>query len=106
MIEFFGGDNLKQVENDEIKYTTLTKKYKQKYLTDYLEIFKKTVEILTKKYKNKDFLLMGDSQQEEEKNLQEYIKDSNEWILYTFYLNKTIACYFFQDLYQAVANYV
>ncbi|MEO1375853.1 MAG: AAA-like domain-containing protein, partial [Cyanobacteria bacterium J06635_10] len=68
------------------------------------EIFKKTVEILTQKSQNQDFLFMGDSQQQELKNLQEHIKSSNEWLLYTFYLNKTIVYYFFKDLYQAVDN--
>ncbi|MBP5972244.1 AAA family ATPase [Brasilonema sp. CT11] len=104
LIEFFGGDDLKQVENDEIKYTVLTKKYQQKYLTDYLEIFKKTVKYLTTKSNNKEFFLMGDSQQEEEKNLQEYVKCSNQWLLYTFYLNKTIGYYFFKDLDHAIDN--
>ncbi|WP_334729060.1 AAA family ATPase [Nostoc sp.] len=104
LIEFFGGDDLKQVENDEIKYTALTKKYKQKYLTDYLDIFKKTVKFLTIKSNNKEFFLMGDSQQEEQKNIQEYVKCSNQWLLYTFYLNKTIIYYFFRDLYHAIDN--
>ncbi len=104
LIEFFGGDDLKQVESDERKYTVLTKKYKQKYLTDYLEIFQKTVKLLTTKSNNKEFLLMGDSQQEEEKNIQEYVKCSNQWLLYTFYLNKTIVNYFFRDLYHAIDN--
>lgn len=104
LIEFFGGDDLKQVENDEIKYTVLTKKHKQKYLTDYLEIFKKTVNFLTTKSNTKEVFLMGDSQQEEEKNIQEYVKCSNQWLLYTFYLNKTIVYYFFRDLAHAIDN--
>ncbi|MEH2003259.1 MAG: serine/threonine-protein kinase PknK, partial [Nostoc sp.] len=104
LIKFFGGDDLKKVENDEIKYSNLMKTTKQKYLIDYIEISKKLVNIFTAKSKNQEFVLIGDSRQEEENNIKKYIETCNEWLLFTFYLNKTIAYYFFQDLYQAFDN--
>ncbi|WP_208341449.1 ATP-binding protein, partial [Aetokthonos hydrillicola] len=104
LIKFFGGDNLKQIKDDENKYFLLMKKAKQKYLTEYLMICQRTVDNLTTKSKNQNFLLIGDSQQEEEKKIQEYTIYNNQWLLYTFYLNKTIVNYYFNDLSQAVNN--
>ncbi|MEH2072480.1 MAG: AAA family ATPase [Nostoc sp.] len=104
LIKFFGGDDLKQVENDKIKYSNFLKINKQQYLSDYIKILQNIVKILTVKFNNKDFLLIGDSRQEEENNIKKYIETCNEWLLFTFYLNKTIAYYIFQDLYQAFDN--
>ncbi|MFN6571262.1 AAA family ATPase [Dendronalium sp. ChiSLP03b] len=104
LIKFFGGDDLKQVESEEIKYSNFLKINKQQYLIDYIEILQKIVKILTTKSNNKELVLIGDSRQEEEKTIKKYIDTCNEWLLFTFYFNKTIAYYIFQDLSQAFDN--
>jgi predicted ATPase/GAF domain-containing protein/tRNA A-37 threonylcarbamoyl transferase component Bud32 len=106
LTKFFGGDDLKEVENDEIKYSNFLKKSNQKYLIDYIEIYQKIVTIFTVKSNNKEFVLIGYSRQEEENNIKKYIETCNVWLLFTFYLNKTIAHYLFQNLYQAFDNTV
>ncbi|MGB5969058.1 MAG: AAA-like domain-containing protein [Spirulinaceae cyanobacterium] len=47
---------------------------------------------------------MGDSLQEEKNSIQKYIEAGNEWLLFTFYLHKTIAYYLFRDLFSAFEN--
>ncbi len=106
LIKFFGGDDLRQVELDKTKYSKLIKKTNQEYLINYIEIFKRLVEILTAKSNYKDFFLIGKSHKEEEKYIKKYIKTCNQWLLYTYYLNKAIVYYFFKDLYRACDNII
>ncbi|WGV28017.1 AAA family ATPase [Halotia branconii] len=104
LIKFFGGDDLKQVENDQIKYSNFLKINKQQYLIDYIKILQKVVKILIAKSNNEELVLIGDSRQEEENNIKKYIETCNEWLLFIFYLNKTIAYYIFQNVHKAFDN--
>ncbi|NER95151.1 MAG: AAA family ATPase, partial [Symploca sp. SIO1B1] len=103
-IKFFGGDNLNEVNNDCKKHSKIMEKTKQKYLVDYIKIPKNIVNNLRAKLDQKEVILIGDCQAEEDNIIKQYIETSNEWLLFTFYLHKTIDYYLFQDLHQAFDN--
>ncbi|NET56222.1 MAG: AAA family ATPase [Symploca sp. SIO2E6] len=101
LIKFFGGDDLTQVNNDTKKHSKLIETTKQKYLIDYVKIPKNLVDNLIAKPGQKEVILIGNSQSEEEDKIKTYIETKNEWLLFTFYLHKTIVYYLLQDSHQA-----
>ncbi|NER92518.1 MAG: AAA family ATPase [Symploca sp. SIO1B1] len=106
LLIFFAGDDLTQIQNDIKKHSKLIETTQQKYLIDYVKIPQNLVNHLIAKPDPKEAILIGDSQSEEENKIKTYIETSNEWLLFTFYLHKTIAYYLFQDSNQAFAHTV
>ncbi|QSJ18001.1 AAA family ATPase [Nostoc sp. UHCC 0702] len=104
LIKLFGGCNLQQLEDDYIKYTKLIKKLNQEYSINYIEICKKIVENLKQIEENKYFILVGNSQAQEERAIEKYINERNNWLLFLYYFSKTYILYLFKDYIHACTN--
>ena len=103
LIRFFKGHNLEQVEQDYRKYSKLIKKTNQEYSINYIEICSNIVTNLRNVEQN-TCLLIGESQDEENKSINEYIKQQNQWLIFIFYFGKTIVAYFLKDYFTAFNN--
>ncbi|NEO57112.1 MAG: AAA family ATPase [Okeania sp. SIO3B5] len=103
-IKFFGGCNLKQVEQDYIKYSKLITKTQQEYSINYIEICKNIVLNLTTTEQHKYYLLIGNSQDAEDRAIEIYINQDNQWLLFTYYFGKTLILYLFKDYFEAFKN--
>ncbi|MBD2386442.1 AAA family ATPase [Cylindrospermum sp. FACHB-282] len=104
LIRFFGGCNLQQVEQDYIKYSELIKKLNQEYSINYIKICKSIVLNLTQVYQSKDFLLIGDFQNEEDIYIENYINEINNWLLFIYYFGKNCILYLFKEYKLAYDN--
>ncbi|WP_293090330.1 AAA-like domain-containing protein [Okeania sp. SIO3B5] len=103
-IEFFGGCNLEEVERDYRKYSNLIAKTHQEYSINYIEICKNIVLNLTTIEQHKYYLLIGNYQDEENRAIEIYINQDNQWLLFTYYFGKTLILYLFKDYLQAFKN--
>ncbi|MDY7005537.1 MAG: AAA family ATPase [Cyanobacteriota bacterium] len=103
-IEFFGGCKLEEVERDYRKYSKLIAKTHQEYSINYIEICKNIVLNLTTTEQHKYYLLIGKSQDEEDRAIEIYINQENQWLLFTYYFGKTLILYLFKDYIQAFKN--
>ena len=101
---FFGGCNLEKLEEDYSKYTKLIKKLNQEYAINLTEISSRIIVNLRNIDTDKNYLLIGNSQEKEKKSLQEYINKKNQWLLFFYYFGKTFIFYFLKDFYQAFKN--
>ncbi|NER04385.1 MAG: hypothetical protein F6K17_18115, partial [Okeania sp. SIO3C4] len=103
-IEFFGGCNLEDVERDYRKYSKLIAKTHQEYSINYIEICKNIVLNLTTTEQHKYYLLIGNSQDAENRVIEIYINQENQWLLFIYYFGKTLILYLFKDYLQAFKN--
>ncbi|MGD1911002.1 MAG: AAA family ATPase [Rivularia sp. (in: cyanobacteria)] len=103
-IKFFKGYNLEQVEQDYIKYTNFIIKINQKYSIHYLEICKNIIKNLTIKNQDKYFLMIGNFKHEEDKYLENYTRQNNQWLLFIYYFSKNFIYYLFKDYIHAFNN--
>ncbi len=101
LIKFFRGDKLEEVAQDYIKYSILINKLKQKFCFIYIKILQNSLINLTVEH-NKYFLVVSNSQSQENKDLEHWHQENNEWLLFITYFCKTFCCYFFKDYKQAV----
>ncbi|GBF81828.1 AAA family ATPase [Aphanothece sacrum] len=102
-IKFFGGCDLKQVEEDYRKYTKLIKKLNQEYSINLMEICRNIIANLRQSNQDK-YLLIGNSQDEENRHLEKYINQNNQWLLFVYYFGKTLVFYILKDSLNAFKN--
>jgi len=100
LIKLFGGYTLEEIEPLYVQYTKSIQNLQQEYSTNYIKLWHNTILSLFKE-KNQSFLVIGSSPTEENKYLDQWIEDSNEWLLFNAYLTKTILYYYFKDYRQA-----
>ncbi|NEQ36806.1 MAG: AAA family ATPase [Okeania sp. SIO3I5] len=103
-IKFFGGCNLAEVEGDYRKYTKLIIKIQQEYSINYIEICKNIVLNLTTTEQHKYYLLIGNSQYAEDRAIEIYINQDNQWLLFIYYFGKNFILYLFKDYLNALKN--
>jgi predicted ATPase len=105
-IKFLGGDNLEKIDQDSKQYIQLVTKLNQEYARSFLEIVKKTADNLRDRDvdHHQDFLLLGTSQEEEDKHLQEYLEQNNQWLLFIYYFGKMLNCYIFKAFSESLEN--
>ncbi len=103
-VNFFGGCNLEKVEDNYKKYTKLITQINQEYSINYIEICKHIVANLRVENQDKYFLLLGKSQDEEDRYIEKYINHKNQWLLFLCYFGKTFDFYFFKDYLNAFKN--
>ncbi|MEH1901580.1 MAG: AAA-like domain-containing protein [Nostoc sp.] len=101
LIKLFGGYHLEEVQNDIAKYIKIIKKLKNQYSNNYIYICYKMTKNLIQA-NNQDFLLIGNSLEEDNKYLEEWTNNKNEWLLFISYLAKTIYFYFFKNFKKAI----
>ncbi|MDJ0533203.1 MAG: AAA family ATPase [Xenococcaceae cyanobacterium MO_207.B15] len=103
LIKFLGGYNLEEVFQIYTKYLKLINKTRQEYSIFYIKIcFNISINLMDiDKNKKKSGLVIGNSQEEEDKYLKDWIDNNNEWLLFLFYFAKTIIRYFSKDYVQA-----
>ena len=104
LIRFFGGYNLKNIEEDYNNYTKLINKFNQEYSINYIKISSRIVENLISTSQSKHSLLTGKNRDEENKYLKKYILQKNEWLLFIYYLGKVFIFYFLKDFDKAFKN--
>ncbi|NEQ97072.1 MAG: AAA family ATPase [Cyanothece sp. SIO2G6] len=103
-ITFFRGHNLEQVEQDYEKYTKFIETINQEYSIHYLKICESIVENLIRKKQCSSLLMIGNSQDEENKYLEQYTHQKNQWLLFIYYFGKLIIHYIFKDYNNAFEN--
>jgi GAF domain-containing protein len=101
-IKLFGGFNLEEVEQEYKKYDKFIKKTKQSYSIYYITICQKMVNNLVQTHDNKYYLIIGNSEEEEDEYLS--IWSSNAWLLFLAYFSRTVSCYFLKDYKRAFAG--
>ena len=97
-IKFFGGYNLEDVVQVYAKYLKWIKTTRQEYSLVYIKICNNLANNLINP--NQTELVIGDCQEEEDSFLED-LTNNNEWLLFIFYLAKTIICYFSKDYVQS-----
>ena len=102
LIKLLGGYNLEEVEFDYQNYANLIQKLKQKFSFYNIKIFHNLTISLSQT--NNIPILLGDSLQEEERLLKEWIIQNNEWLLLFVYFSKTIYFYLSKNYYDALDN--
>ncbi len=102
-IRFFGGCNLEQVEQDYRKHSKLIKQTNQEYSINYIEICSNVV-VNLRNLDQDTYLLIGNSQDEENTSIEKYINQQNQWLIFIFYFGKTIVAYFLKDYFKAFNN--
>ncbi|MDE5107848.1 MAG: GAF domain-containing protein [Trichodesmium sp. St17_bin3_1_1] len=103
-VRFFGGVNLEQVEKDYREYTTLIKNIDIEYSIHYIEICKNIIANLRNGSQDTYHLLLGNSQDEEDKYLEIYKNQNNLYLLFIYYFSKTLFSYFCKDYFMAFNN--
>ena len=103
LIRFFGGQILEEIYDDFKIYSRLIKNLKQQFSIYNIEIFYKVVTIFFEG-DNKCCWIMGNSQQEENKYLQKWLQNKNDWLLFFIYFAKIIYFYLFKNYVSAFAN--
>ena len=103
-VRFFGGVNLEQVEKDYREYTTLIKNIDIEYSIHYIEICKNIIANLRNGSQDTYHLLLGNSQDEEDKYLEIYKNQNNLYLLFIYYFGKTLFSYFCKDYFMAFNN--
>ena len=103
LIKLLGGESLEEVNLDFYKYSCFIEKTKQEFAIYSAKIYYKLTIILSKSTKNY-FLILGDSLEEENQYLKEWIQANNEWLLSSIYLAKAICCYYLKDYIHAYSS--
>lgn len=103
-IKFLGGCHLEEVTQDCEKYIHFVKKLNQEYSHNFLEILRNAAENLRDINRNQNFLLLETSQDKEDKHLQEYIDQNNQWLLFIYHFGKMIDCYIFKAFVKSLEN--
>ncbi|MDJ0593451.1 MAG: AAA family ATPase [Pleurocapsa sp. MO_226.B13] len=104
LFSLFSGLPLEEINQKYEKYINLTIKIKQSYTISYMKNCSKIVISLLNGYKNNYCLVIGDSQQEEERILARWTQEQAEWLLFSAYLAKTISYYFFKHYEEAIRS--
>jgi predicted ATPase/GAF domain-containing protein len=104
LIKFFGGFDLFQVINDYYRFTDLINETKQQYAINYMEICRNIVVNLVCEEQPQQKILIGNSQNEEEKAAKEYSNQNNQWLLAIYYFGKMFVLYSFKDYFNALNN--
>ncbi|MBD2444322.1 AAA family ATPase [Dolichospermum sp. FACHB-1091] len=106
IIKFMGGSNLEEIEQNSQKYIQLVTKLNQEYARGCLEIVNNTAKYVRVRdiNCNKDFFLLGNSQDEEDKRLQKYLEQNNQWLLFIYYFGKMVDCYIFKAFFESLEN--
>ena len=103
LIKFMTGESLSEVNLEYKKYTNLIKKVKQNFAFYNITIFNNLTKILSQV--NNDIpIVIGNSQEEEDEYLQEWIEQNNEWLLLFAYFSKTIYFYLLKEYDSAFEN--
>ncbi|QGZ90496.1 AAA family ATPase [Microcystis aeruginosa] len=103
-IKFLGGCQLEEVERDCEKYIHFVEKLNQEYSHKFLVILTNTAKNVRDIDHHQDFLLLGTSQEEEDKHLQEYLDQNNQWLLFIYYFGKMLNCYIFKAFSESLEN--
>ncbi|MEA5536950.1 AAA family ATPase [Crocosphaera sp. XPORK-15E] len=105
-IKFLGGCQLEEVIQDCEKYIHFVKKLNQEYSSQFLVILKTTVENIRdiNHYCEQDFFLLGSCQNEEDKYIQEYLEQNNQWLLFIYYFGKMVNGYIFKAFFDSLQN--
>ncbi|MEH2213248.1 AAA family ATPase [Nostoc sp.] len=97
LIFFFGGFNLREVEESYIGYTKKIEKLKIEYSIFYIKICYKIIINLINKKENIFRLFKEYSWEQEDEYLKSWMQINNGWLLFIAQFCKTISCYFFKD---------
>ncbi len=106
LFSLFSGFPLEPMSQTYEQYINLTIKLKQSYTVSYMKNCRKIVINLLNGYQDNYCLVVGNSQEEEQKTLALWTQEKAEWLLFSAYLAKTISYYFFKDYQQAVKSAV
>ncbi|MCZ8037970.1 MAG: AAA family ATPase [Microcystis sp. LE17-20A] len=104
VIKFLGGCQLEEVEQDCEKYIQLARKLSQEYSCKFLLILRNTAENIRNIDRCQNFLLLGNSRNEDDKYLQEYLEQNNQWLLFIYYFGKMVNCYIFKAFFDSLQN--
>ncbi|MEH2182206.1 trifunctional serine/threonine-protein kinase/ATP-binding protein/sensor histidine kinase [Nostoc sp.] len=102
LFSIFAKSNLEEFEQKYIEYTKLTVELKQDYSVFYIKAVIQIAFNLIDKSKNEYYLISGNSLEEENLLLKEWIKNNTQWLLNITYLGKIIVSYFFKNYVKAV----
>lgn len=101
-IKLFGGFSLEEVEQDYKKYDKFIKKTKQSYSIYYITICQNIVNNLIKLNNKQYYLVIGNSEKEEDKYISNW--NGNSWLLFIAYFSRDVSCYFLKDYKRAFYN--
>ncbi len=102
LIKLFGGYNLENIQEDGEKYLKIVNKFSIKYCVNYISICHQITNKLVND--NQDFVFVGDSFSAEEKQLDIWTKNNNNWLLFITYFSKTFCSYIFKKYDQAIKS--
>jgi len=97
LIIFFGGFNLREVEETYIVYTKKIEKLNIEYSIFYIKICQKIIINLISEKENSFRLFKEYSWEQEDEYLKNWMQINNGWLLFIAQFCKTISCYFFKD---------
>ncbi|MGB3509934.1 MAG: AAA family ATPase, partial [Microcoleaceae cyanobacterium] len=100
-IKLFGGYNLEEVFLVYEKYLKLINQTRQEYASFFIQICRSIPRNLLEKNYTTLGLVIGDSPEEEHKYLKRWLDITNEWLLFVFYLAKTITSYVLKNYVRA-----
>ena len=96
----FTGHNLEKVNREYQEYLNLVSRLKQEYTLSYMKNCSAIA--LNLQSKNAEMIVAGNSSEEEARTIEIWISKKATWLLFSFYLSKTILHYFFQEYRLAV----
>jgi len=102
LFAIFAGCNLKEFEPKYVEYKNLVIKLKQEYSIYYIKASIKIALNFLIEDVNKCGLIFGESQEEDEKLLNEWNEKNNFWLIFITSLAKNILFYYFRQYEQAV----
>ena len=96
----FAGHNLEKVNREYQEYLNFVSKLKQEYTLSYMKNCSAIA--LNLQSKNAEMIIAGNSKEEEASLIKTWISKKATWLLFSFYMSKTILHYFFQEYQLAV----
>ena len=96
----FTGHNLEKVNREYQEYLNFVSRLKQEYTLSYMKNCSAIALNLQKK--SAEIIIAGDTQEEEASAIEIWTSKKATWLLFSFYLSKTILHYFFQEYQLAV----
>jgi len=104
LIRFLGGYNLEEVEQDVAKYTKLIQRLQLEYSINYIRICRNIVLRLLEVDRKRDYLILADTQEEDNRFLKIWVQSNDVWLLFTGYLFQAIFFYLFKDYGQSIIS--
>jgi len=104
LIKFIGGYDLEQVEENFRECTKIIEKINQEYSIKFMEICSNFIANITKNSQQKEIILIGKSQEEENAHLKKYVEQNNYFLLFIYHFGKIIICYVLKDFINSFNN--